>query len=56
MLLNTVDGTSTDWEQVTAGIPAAALGKMIKLEFRLDTDNVGNFAGWYIDDINVTVP
>ena len=51
----------TDWEQFTKTIPAAALGKEIKIEFCLFTDDfddpgLGPFAGWYIDDVLVTVP
>ncbi len=51
----------TDWEQFTKVIPAAALGKEIKIEFCLFTDDfddpgLGPFAGWYIDDVLVTVP
>jgi hypothetical protein len=29
---------------------------MIKIEFRLTTDDVANFPGWYIDDVMVTFP
>jgi len=50
---------SGDWEKVTNPIPAEALGKTIKLEFRLQSDDFdqgGPFAGFYIDDVNVTVP
>ena len=50
---------TADWEKVTSPIPAAALGKTIKLEFRLQSDDFdqdGPFAGFYIDDVNVTVP
>jgi len=49
---------STDWEKFTRKIPEAALGKSIKLEFRFESDEVDFFpaAGWYIDDVEVTVP
>jgi len=53
-----IDATA-GWEKVASPIPAAALGKTIKLEFRLESDDFdenGPFAGFYIDDVNVTVP
>lgn len=47
-----------EWEEVKLKFPAAALGKVIKLEFAFtsDDEDVGPQAGWYIDDIVVTVP
>jgi len=51
-----VDGEITQWEKVTRSLPAAALGKVIRIEFRLTSDDVQNHAGWYIDDVLVTVP
>ena len=33
-----------------------ALGKNIRIEFRFNSDELENFAGWYIDDVVVTVP
>jgi hypothetical protein len=51
-----IDGVSLDWKQVRKPIPAEALGKTIKLEFRFTSDHLQNDAGWYIDDVNVTVP
>ncbi len=51
-----VDGTSTGWEESSRVLPAAALGKSIKIEFRLNSDDIEFFAGWYIDDVSVTVP
>jgi hypothetical protein len=29
---------------------------MIKLEFRFESDDIQNYAGWYLDDILLTVP
>ncbi len=51
-------GESPDWEQVTTVLPPAALGKIIKIEFRLISDDFDEnpFAGWYLDDFNLTVP
>jgi hypothetical protein len=53
-----IEGTTPDWEKISRTIPAAALGKSVKIEFRLTTDNfdVSEFAGWYVDDVEVTVP
>ncbi len=51
-----ITGTSADWEKVTLVLPAAALGKMIKIEFRLESDDFMNQAGFYVDDVTVTVP
>ncbi|NIP94134.1 MAG: hypothetical protein GWO24_12040, partial [Akkermansiaceae bacterium] len=45
-----------DWEQVTRKLPPSALGKNIVIEFRFQSDDLQNFAGWYIDDLEVTVP
>ena len=51
-----VGGSSAGWEEVSLSLPAAALGNTVRIEFRLDSDDVGNAAGWYIDDVEVTVP
>lgn len=51
-----ITGSSDHWEKVTAAIPAAALGRMVKLEFRFRCDDVDELAGWYIDDVEVTSP
>ncbi|NIP97796.1 MAG: hypothetical protein GWO24_31940, partial [Akkermansiaceae bacterium] len=50
------DGVSADWEQVARALPDQSLGKHIKIEFRFQSDDISNFAGWYIDDVGVTVP
>ena len=49
------EGTSVDWEDVKADLPAEALGKSIKLEFRFSSDEFGQQAGWFIDDVAVRV-
>jgi len=50
----------TDWEQFSVALPAAALGKNVRFEFRFNSDDFtepgSEQAGWYIDDVNVTVP
>ncbi len=56
VLVPVVDDSSAGWEEVSMPLPAAALGKNVVIEFRLDTDDVTNEAGWYIDDFNLTVP
>jgi bacillopeptidase F len=56
ILESSIDGTSGGWELVSKALPPAALGKLIKIEFRFNSDNFGEQAGWYIDDVNVTVP
>ena len=53
---DSIDGFSNGWENVSRQIPPAALGKVIKIEFRFQSDNIENFPGWYIDDVSVTVP
>ena len=53
-----IEGTGGDWETITESLPAAALGKVIKIEFRFTSDDFSTVsqAGWYIDDVLVTVP
>jgi len=57
VLQDNIDGETSNWEQISKALPAAALGN-IKIEFRLITDDFNEraFAGWYIDDVEVTVP
>ncbi|NIP93958.1 MAG: hypothetical protein GWO24_11100, partial [Akkermansiaceae bacterium] len=51
-----IDGSSVEWEQFTRNLPpVAALGKSVILEFRFNSDDINNLAGWYIDDVEVTV-
>ena len=52
-----IDGNMVGWEEVSYNLSAAA-GKVIMLEFRFNTDilNDDRYAGWYIDDVSVTVP
>ncbi len=49
-------GFSLFWEKVTWAVPAAALGHVVRFEFRLQSDDVANYPGWYLDDVLVTVP
>ena len=50
-----VDGTTPGWVKYARGLPAEAMGKQIKIEFRLQS-LWGGLAGWYIDDVQVRVP
>jgi hypothetical protein len=42
------------WTQETIGLPAAALGQTIRLEFRFVSDFSFEYDGWYIDDVRVS--
>ena len=48
-----IDGVSIDWESFSPRLPSEALGNLIKIEFRLESDDQINQAGWYIDDVEV---
>lgn len=50
-----IDGSSDGWEQFARSLPAAALGKAVVLEFRFLSDEINNLAGWYIDDVKVSL-
>ena len=58
ILEDDIDGSITDgnWEEVTLDFPPEANGKMVILEFVLDSDEFGNLAGYYIDDVCVQGP
>jgi len=47
----------TAWEKFARNLPASALGKSIKIEFRLITDDFDaiDYEGWYIEDVEVLV-
>ena len=55
-LLPLVDGSSGGWQPVRIALPTDAIGRAVKLEFRLTSDGLINQAGWYIDDVVVTSP
>ena len=46
------------WEVFSETLPVAALGKNVKFEFSYISGffNLGPYPGWYIDDVEVTVP
>jgi hypothetical protein len=47
---------TANWTPFTAAVPASALGQMVKVEFRFVSDGIMNAPGWYIDDVQITVP
>lgn len=55
-LANPIDGVDTLWREATHVLPAEALGKIIRIEFRFSSEELENFSGWYLDDVRVTVP
>lgn len=58
VLIQTVDGVSDGWTSLSRSLPPNALGRTIKLEFRFTSDDFApvDQAGWYLDDVVVTVP
>ncbi len=46
----------TDWEEISFALPADTLDKVIRIEFRLISDDIAFLPGWYVDDVQVTVP
>ena len=46
------------WEEFKIAIPPAGLNQNIKVEFRFfhDDADVGQQAGWYIDNFSITAP
>ena len=56
VLLPRADGNAVDWSQFSAKVPPSALGKSVRIEFRFSADDVNNQSGWYIDDVEITVP
>jgi hypothetical protein len=56
ILQTAIDGNNpTGWQSFSKSLPGAALGKNVVIEFRFDSDDFVNQAGWYIDDVVVTV-
>jgi hypothetical protein len=48
-----LEGTQPQWLRRTIKLPSEAYGKKIMIEFRLISDTLGTFAGWYIDKLQV---
>ena len=55
VLATPVEGSSGGWVKFSQELPALAYGKQIKIEFRLESA-FGGLAGWYIDDVKVSIP
>ena len=52
-----IEGITAGWSAESFALPAAALGKNIKIEFRFVSNANGQeWAGFYIDDVLVTTP
>ncbi len=53
-----VVGFANDWEEYSVDLPATALGQEVVLEFVFvsDPDESVIASGWYIDDVQVTIP
>lgn len=52
-----INGIAPTWTPRALALPAEALGRQIKVEFRFESDQFASFfAGWYLDDLQVTVP
>ena len=51
-------GFANDWEEYSVDLPATALGQEVVLEFVFvsDPDESVIASGWYIDDVQVTIP
>ena len=45
-----------DWEEISFTLPADTLNKVIRIEFRLISDDIAFLPGWYVDDVQVTIP
>ena len=56
LMQDDINGLGVDWQETSLLFPPTALGKVVRLEFRFQSDAVGEFAGWYVDDLEVTVP
>lgn len=55
ILEDVIDGTITEWQEESFDLPAEAIGKSVKIEFRLVADdfNPNPQAGIYIDDVRI---
>ncbi|MBK1826577.1 LamG-like jellyroll fold domain-containing protein [Haloferula rosea] len=49
-----IEGFELGWNQLSFPLPAAALGKNIKIQFQFVSNGSSQFAGFYIDDVTVT--
>lgn len=49
-----VDGSGVVWSPASADLTPYA-GSTIRLAFYFTSDGIGNYAGWYIDDVSIVV-
>ena len=56
VLESAVEGADSNWVNYEKAIPAADISEPIVIEFGFQSDDIDNFAGWYLDDVAVTVP
>ena len=49
----TFTGAFRNWRRTSYSLPAEALGKSIRIEFKLSSDAFETRPGWYIDDIRI---
>jgi len=59
ILASAIEGNSpAGWTDFNKTLPAAAVGKNVVIEFRFLSDDFSDptQAGWYIDDVDLTVP
>ena len=56
VLERAVEGNDTDWDDYSKDLPAEAFTEAFIIEFRFESDDVDNLAGWYIDDLVLSVP
>jgi hypothetical protein len=46
-------GAFRNWRRTSYNLPPEALGKSIRVEFKLISDIFNTFSGWYIDDMRI---
>jgi hypothetical protein len=50
-----IEGIGADFAAESYGLPPEAIGEMVRIEFRFVSNNdAQNFAGWYLDDVEVS--
>ncbi|MGB6222923.1 Ig-like domain-containing protein [Haloferula sp.] len=49
-----IEGIDLGWTEESFALPAAALGKNIKIQFQFESNDSSNWGGFYIDDVQVT--
>jgi hypothetical protein len=52
--ITAIEGIELGWDELSFPIPAAALGKNIKIQFQFVSNGSSDFSGFYIDDVTVT--